>query len=400
MSAVEEICDNKKYRVYANINLDNIKSNMINTRMLVPKESKVLAVIKADAYGHGAVPIAKMLDKVTTEKGPVADFYGVAEIEEGLELRNAGITKPILILGLILPDDYETAINNDFRITMCSSMEAELLNLAAINVGKKAKVHLKVDTGMGRIGYLGSDADADDVKEISKLSNIEIEGLFTHFSMADEEDNSYTNVQIERYNSFLKKLEERGINIAIKHAAASAGIIDFPQYSMNMVRSGISTYGYYPSECVTKKNLELKPAMELKSRVTFIKRVSEGFTVGYGATYKAPGERIIATVPVGYADGYFRSLSNKGYVLINGVKANIVGRVCMDQFMVDATEVPGLKLWNEVTLFGEDNGNRISVEEISALAGSFNYEMTCAVSKRVPRIYYQDGKPVMVRKNV
>lgn len=398
MSAVEEICDNKKYRVYANINLDNIKSNMINTRMLVPKESKILAVIKADAYGHGAVPIAKMLDKVTTENGPVADFYGVAEIEEGLELRNAGITKPILILGLILPDDYETAINNDLRITMCSSMEAELLNLAAINVGKKAKVHIKVDTGMGRIGYLGSDADADDVKEISKLSNIEIEGLFTHFSMADEEDNSYTNVQIERYNSFLKKLEERGINIAIKHAAASAGIIDFPQYSMNMVRSGISTYGYYPSECVTKKNLELKPAMELKSRVTFIKRVSEGFTVGYGATYKAPGERIIATVPVGYADGYFRSLSNKGYVLINGVKANIVGRVCMDQFMVDATEVPGLKLWNEVTLFGEDNGNRISVEEISALAGSFNYEMTCAVSKRVPRIYYQDGKPVMVRK--
>ena len=190
MSAVEEICDNKKYRVYANINLDNIKSNMINTRMLVPKESKVLAVIKADAYGHGAVPIAKMLDKVTTENGPVADFYGVAEIEEGLELRNAGITKPILILGLILPDDYETAINNDLRITMCSSMEAELLNLAAINVGKKAKVHIKVDTGMGRIGYLGSDADADDVKEISKLSNIEIEGLFTHFSMADEEDNS------------------------------------------------------------------------------------------------------------------------------------------------------------------------------------------------------------------
>lgn len=398
---IQEDYSDRYYRVSAHVSLDNVCANMINTRKLVADSAKIMAVIKADGYGHGAVPLAKAFDEIKMPDGRcVVDAYGVAIAEEGIELREAGISKPVLILGMTDPSEYDDIVKYDITAAVCSIDAAMKLNSAAIRQNKKAKIHIKLDTGMGRIGYAGTDADADEVAAINKLGNIDVEGMFTHFSKADEEDKSYTLTQFKRYMDFNDKLVKRGVNIRIKHVANSAGITEFPEMALDMVRSGISTYGLYPSDFVTKSKLPLQPGMELKSHISFIKNVDAGFTVGYGASYVTVRPTTIATVPVGYADGYFRSLSNKGFILLHGKKVPIVGRICMDQFMVDATGIENLKIGDEVTLFGHDGGEFLSVEEISELAGSFNYEFICAISKRVPRIYYRNGKPVYVRRFV
>jgi len=375
------------YRVQADINLDAIYDNIKNTRKIIKEGTKIMAVIKADGYGHGAVAIAKTIDDIV-------DAYGVAILEEAIELRKMGIKKDILILGVSSKEQYKTIVEYDIIQTTFDLGMAKCLNEEAKKQGKIAKVHIKLDTGMTRIGFKDNDESIEIIKEISKLDNIIIDGIFTHFACADESDKKSANKQFERFINFNKKLEEEGIMVNCKHISNSAGIIDMPQVNLDMVRSGISTYGLYPSNEVNKDNLVLKPAMTIKTRITFVKDVDEGVGVSYNSTYVTKKKTKIATIPVGYADGYPRQLSSKGRVLIHGKSVSIIGRICMDQFMVDVSDIDDVKVGDEVTLVGRDGNEFISVEELSSLAGSFNYEFVCDIGKRIPRVYYRHGKKV------
>lgn len=375
------------YRVQADINLDAIYDNIKNTRKIIKEGTKIMAVIKADGYGHGAVAIAKTIDDIV-------DAYGVAILEEAIELRKMGIKKDILILGVSSKEQYKTIVEYDIIQTTFDLGMAKCLNEEAKKQGKIAKVHIKLDTGMTRIGFKDNDESIEIIKEISKLDNIIIDGIFTHFACADESDKKSANKQFERFINFNKKLEEEGIMVNCKHISNSAGIIDMPQVNLDMVRSGISTYGLYPSNEVNKDNLVLKPAMTIKTRITFVKDVDEGVGVSYNSTYVTKKKTKIATIPVGYADGYPRQLSSKGRVLIHGKSVSIIGRICMDQFMVDVSDIDDVKAGDEVTLVGKDKNEFISVEELSSLAGSFNYEFVCDIGKRIPRVYYRNGKKV------
>lgn len=374
----------KNFRVQARVNLDAIYDNLVKTRQKLDKETKLMAIIKADGYGHGAVPIAYTIDSIV-------DTYGVANVEEAVELRKAGITKPILILGHTFPEDFEQVIQYDIIQTVYSLDMAKELSQAAVRLEKKAQIHIKLDTGMSRIGFKDNEEGLALIKEVSHLEGIEIDGIFTHFACADMTDKASANNQYERYLNFVKKLAESGIHPMVKHVSNSAAIIDLPDTYLNMVRSGISTYGLYPSEEVGKDNLKLQPAMELVSKVIHVKEVEPGTGIGYGSTYVAEKKIRVATIPLGYADGYPRALSNKGYVLIHGKKAPIIGRICMDQFMVDITEIPETKEYDDVVLVGVDGNERITVEELAEMAYSFNYEFVCNISKRVPRVYIRNG---------
>lgn len=373
------------YRVWAEIDLDAIVTNIKKTRELIPANTGIMAIIKADGYGHGAVPIAKVLDDFV-------DAYGVAILEEGIELRRAGITKPILILGITPPLLFAQMIQYDIMPTVCSKEMAWQISEEAIRQNKTANIHIKVDTGMGRIGFFCTRESVSEIKELSQFNGIVIHGLFTHFTKADSKDKSYFKQQFAAYNQFCKWLEEEELSIPIRHAANSAAIIDLPEAHLDMVRSGISTYGIYPSEEVKKENLLLKPAMSLFSSLTYIKTVPKGTKIGYGSTYETKRETIVATIPVGYADGYKRALSNCGRVLIHGISCPVIGRVCMDQFMVDVTNVKEVKVGERVTLLGTDGAETIYVEELANLSHSFSYEFVCNISKRVPRVYYYKGK--------
>lgn len=375
------------YRVRADINLDAIYNNLKREKDVINPNTKLMVVIKADGYGHGAVPVAKYVDEI-------ADAYGVAIAREGAQLRSVGITKPILVLGWTHPQDNDILIENDITQTVFTYDMAKKLSECASAKGKRAKIHIKLDTGMSRIGFDCSDESIEDIVRISKLSGVEMTGIFTHFARADEVDKSATISQYEKFTSMVVRLEERGITFATKHVSNSAGIIDLPDCNMDMVRSGISTYGLYPSGEVNKTNILLEPAMSIKSCITYIKTLDKGVGVSYGGTFVTDRKTTVATIPVGYGDGYSRALSSKGRVLINGQSAPIIGRVCMDQFMVDITDIEGVTLDSEVTLVGVDGKECISVEEISALAGSFNYEFVCMVGKRIPRVYYAGGKKV------
>lgn len=394
---VEEAYKEKYYRVSANINLDALCSNILNTRKRVCPETKIMAVIKADGYGHGAVPIAHAFDELTDGGSPVVAAYGVAIVEEAVELRKAGIAKPILILGYTAPELIPAAVEYDITQTVFQLSAAERISREAVKQGRTAKIHIKLDTGMGRIGFAGTREDALEILQMTKLPNLYVEGMFSHFAKADEEDKTSARKQFEKFMKFDRLLEDCGVQLKVKHISNSAAIIDMPQVHLDMVRSGISTYGLYPSAEVDTSNLPLVPAMELKSHVAFVKQVPPGFTVGYGSTFTADRPMSIATIPVGYADGYPRSLSNKGRVLIHGKTARIIGRICMDQFMVDVTEIPETAQGDVVTLAGRDGGEYIPIEEPADLSGSFNYEFVCDISKRVPRIYYKNGVPVLVR---
>lgn len=375
------------YRVQAEINLDAIYNNVAAAKALTKPGTKMMAVIKADGYGHGAVQLAEVLD-------PLADAYGVAILEEGIELRKAGVTKPILILGFTPEPLYPQMIEYDITTAVFTLEMAEKISKAALILGKKAKVHIKLDTGMSRIGFAQDAKSLAMIQKIAELPGIQIDGCFTHFARMDEKDKTRAKEQFRRYMDFTAQIEAVGISLPLKHVSNSAGIIEMPEVNLDMVRDGICIYGLYPSEEVVKERLPLTPAMELRAFVSFVKTLPAGVEIGYGGTYTTKRETRVATIPVGYADGYLRSLSNKGCVLIHGQRAPIIGRICMDQFMVDVTDIPNTEEGDVATLFGRDGDAFLSVEEVSGLAGSFNYEFVCDVGKRVPRVYFRHGKKV------
>lgn len=371
------------FRTEAAIDLDAAEHNFNVTRAKLPENVKLLCVIKADAYGHGAVPLAKLFEGR-------ADFYGVACIEEAIELKKAGIKTPVLILGAVPKEFYSDIVKYDIRVPIFNLEDAKALSAEAVKQSKTAPFHFCVDTGMSRIGFQVNKESADACLEITKLPNIEAEGLFSHFATADEKDLSKAIAQRDKFKEFIKLLEERGINIPIKHINNSAGIMNFDEY-FDMCRMGIILYGLYPSHEVDENLLKIKPVMEWRAHITHIKELGPGREISYGGTYKTGETRRIATIPVGYADGYPRCLSNKGKVIINGEFAPITGRVCMDQFMVDITGIDA-KVGDTVVLVGKSGSKELSMEEVSESAYSFNYELPCRVARRVPRTYYRDSK--------
>lgn len=371
------------FRTEAAIDLDAAEHNFNVTRAKLPENVKLLCVIKADAYGHGAVPLAKLFEGR-------ADFYGVACIEEAIELKKAGIKTPVLILGAVPKEFYSDIVKYDIRVPIFNLEDAKALSAEAVKQSKTAPFHFCVDTGMSRIGFQVNKESANACLEITKLPNIEAEGLFSHFATADEKDLSKAIAQRDKFKEFIKLLEERGINIPIKHINNSAGIMNFDEY-FDMCRMGIILYGLYPSHEVDENLLKIKPVMEWRAHITHIKELEPGREISYGGTYKTGETRRIATIPVGYADGYPRCLSNKGKVIINGEFAPITGRVCMDQFMVDITGIDA-KVGDTVVLVGKSGSKELSMEEVSESAYSFNYELPCRVARRVPRTYYCDGK--------
>lgn len=381
-------------RVLAIIDLDAIAYNMTNIKSKVGKETGIIGIIKADAYGHGSVEISRVI----LENG--ADWLAVAVVDEGINLRKNGIAAPILLLGYTPELRLEDVVNNGFIQTVYTYETAKKLSDVAVRLGKTAVIHIKIDTGMGRIGYRVNEASADEIVKISELPNIEVNGMFTHFSTADEKDKNYT---LNQYNKFVQMdafLRERGLEIPIKHAANSAAIMDFDNMMFNMVRPGIILYGAYPSEEVDKDNLSIKPAMSVKTHVSYVKEVNEGDYISYGRKYQAVGKRIIATIPVGYADGFIRAYSNGGKVLIKGEYAPIVGRICMDQFMVDVTDIKDVQINDEVVLIGKQGNKEITVDFIASILDTINYEVFCTLSKRVPRQYIQNGKVIKTVKYV
>lgn len=377
---------NQYYRVYAAIDLDAVCHNISEIKKLVGPDTKIMPVIKADGYGHGAVPVAKALNKIGV------DGFAVAIIEEGIALRKQGITKPILILGYTSEYQYASLIQHEIEQTVFSYEMAEAISKFAVTMKKEARIHIKVDTGMNRIGFKPTEESVGQVQRIQKLPNIKIQGIFTHFACADEEDKTSARYQKELFDQFVSKIEEKGIEIPVKHVSNSAAIMDLRECRMDMVRSGIITYGLYPSEEVDKSAIDLKPALSLISHVIHVKEVGPGEGVSYGSTFVTDRKTRIATIPVGYADGYPRALSSRGRVIIRGQYAPIIGRICMDQFMVDVTDIEGVSVMDRVTLVGTDGDKNITVEEAADLAGSFNYEFVCGIGKRVPRVYFQDGK--------
>lgn len=374
-------------RIRARIDLDAIEYNIEKMKENLPEDTKLIVVAKADCYGHGALQTTSLLSLKEYVWG-----FAVATLDEAIVLRRGGITKPILVLGCIFPEQWIDALENNIRITVYTEELTKVLSDLAVKIGRKAYVHVKLDTGMGRIGFTPGKEGADKIEEISKLPNIVMEGLYTHFSKADEGDKSYTMKQMEAYTWMKEELTGRGITFSYYHCCNSAGIIDLKGAGQNLSRAGISTYGMYPSEEVHKENVDLKPALELISHVAFVKWVDEGEMISYGGTYVTKRRTKIATIPVGYGDGYPRSLSNKGYMLIHGKKAPIIGRVCMDQCMVDVTEIEDVKFGDEVVLVGRDGDEYLSVETLSRLSDRFNYEFVCLMGKRIPREYIRRGE--------
>ena len=363
------------------VDMDALASNMdaIREKAGVP----VMAVVKADAYGHGAVQVARLLqDKCA--------FFCVSSILGAMELRQAGLTKPSLLLGYTPAEAYPTAIREGIRPTIYRMEDALALSQAAQAAQLPARFHFAVDTGMGRIGFQVTERDADICAEIAGLPGLYAEGLFSHFATADCADLTRAKQQAERFAAFDDMLRKRGVNIPIRHLNNSAGLMNF-KTPYEMARSGIITYGMYPSDEVDQSLLSLRPALQWLSRVSHVKTLPAGREISYGGTYVTGADTVVATIPVGYADGYRRNLSGRFHVLIRGQKAPILGRICMDQMMVDVTAIPGVTVGDQVTLIGTDGGETITVEEIAARADSFNYEFVCGISRRVPRLYIKDG---------
>ncbi|EJP6472104.1 alanine racemase [Clostridium botulinum] len=375
--------------VWAEIDLDNLQYNVEQVKDIC-KNKDIIGVIKANAYGHGAMEIAPTL----LENGVTR--LAVAVLSEAIELRMSGVKKPIMILGYTPGSLGDMLLDNDIEQSVYSYNDALELSRVAVLKRKILKIHIVIDTGMGRIGFLPTKESVEDVYKISKLPNIKIEGIFSHFSSADELNKDYTLYQMNKYNEFINELENKNLSIPIKHIANSAAIIDLENTHLDAVRAGIIMYGYYPSNDVLKDNIKLKPVMSLKTSIVHIKKVPPGEYISYGRTFKTEKESIIATLPIGYADGYNRLLSNKGKVIVNGKLASIVGRVCMDQCMIDVTSIEGLKVGDLVTIMGEENGVSYTAEDIASEIGTISYEVICNVNKRVPRVYKKDGKIINV----
>jgi len=377
-------------RVYAKIDLDAISHNIALVKRKIPDGTKLMLVIKADAYGHGAVAIAREFEGE-------ADYFGVAEMNEALELRHAGIRKPILILGYTSPFLFEKALKNGITLTMFQYENIEALSATAQRLGIEAKIHFAVDTGMSRIGFGVSEREADLAARAAKLPLIRVEGIFSHFAMADATDKTSAEQQRELFERFLAMLTARGVSAPIRHLDNSAGILSF-ENGYEMVREGIILYGLYPSEEVCSQVgdfYDFRPAMELITHISHIKTLDAHHGISYGHTYITEKPLRVATVPVGYADGYPRALSNRGEVLIHGKRCPVLGRICMDQMMVDVTDVPEARPEDSVVLIGKDGGEVISVEEVADAAYSFNYEFVCGIARRIPRVYVRGGEVVL-----
>ncbi|MDR7856571.1 alanine racemase [Tissierella sp.] len=375
--------------VWVEIDLDNLAHNIREVRKHTREDSLVTAVVKANGYGHGSVEISRTF----LDNG--ADRLAVALLSEAIELRKGNIKEPILILGYTPTVQYEKVLENNIIQTIYNYEDAKALSRKAVELNKKATIHIKIDSGMGRIGLLPTEESIEEVINISELPNIYIEGIFTHFAKADEIDKSHVRGQYEKYTDFVNAIEKRGLIIPIKHVSNSASIIDLPDFNLNMVRGGIMIYGYYPSDDVDKENIKLKPAMTLKAKISHLKTVPKGTGISYGQIFSTERESIIATIPIGYADGYTRLLTGKAEVFVNGKRAKIVGKICMDQCMIDVTDIENVKLGDEVILFGSEP-DCPTVDEIAAKIGTINYEIVCMISRRVPRVYMTNGKIVKI----
>lgn len=376
-------------RAYAAIDLDAVIHNINELKKRIGEQTDIIAVIKADGYGHGAVPLGREMESI-----PFVWGYAVATADEAVLLRKGGLKKPILILGAIFPEQYDLIQKYDLRTTIFSYDMAKMLSDSISAEDQNIKIHIKMDTGMSRLGYLPCKESVKEIEQISRLPHIIMEGIFTHFVKADEADKTMTTHQVELFDEMNQMLLKQGITFPIRHISNSAGIIDVDNTSYDLVRAGIVIYGIWPSDEVNKASINLRPVMALKSRIAFLKTIKAGDTVGYGATYQTDREEKIATISFGYADGYPRTMSNKGYVLIRGKKAPIRGRICMDQFMVDVTNIESVCIGDVVTLIGKDENEEITMEEFSRLSGRFYYEIPCILTKRVPRVYYKHNQVI------
>ncbi len=381
---------NLLHPIWAEINLNNLINNIEEIKKK-SHNSEIIGVVKANAYGHGAVEISKTLLNYNVKK------LAVANIVEAIELRENNIDAPIMLLGI--SEDYaiDSLIQYNVEPTVSSLKFAKKLNSKAIEMNKEIKIHIAIDSGMGRIGFRNTDSDINDIVNISKLSNLEIESIFSHFSTADSMDKSYSNKQMDIYNSIINKLEENNVSIEKKNFSNSAAIIDIPESHYNYVRPGIIQYGYYPSNEVNTTDFNIKPVLTWKTRIIHIKEVDENEYIGYGKNYKTTRKTKIATLPVGYADGYSRGLSNKGKVIINGKLAPIIGNVCMDQFMIDVTDIPDVKLDNEVILLGSDGDVKFDADDMAEILNTISYEILCLIGRRAPRVYIKDDKILGIR---
>jgi len=363
---------------WAEVDLDAVRFNFRQVKKLVGKDASLLVVVKGNAYGHGIFEVSKVLEDIG------ADFLGVATLDEALFLRKKKISMPILILGAVLPHELKPAIKNDITLTLCHMGLAKALDKAADKLNKKAKVHIKIDTGMGRIGVWHEEA-FDFIKDVINFKDISVEGIYTHFSIAGR-DKFFTTYQIDSFNSLLKALKLLDIEIPYRHAANSIATVSLKKSHMNLVRPGIVMYGMYPKKSFSRK-LHLEPALSLKTKIVFLKKTPAGRSISYGRTYITQRPTLIATLPIGYADGYGRILSNKAKVLVRGERAPVVGKVTMDQTMIDVGHIEGVSLGDEVVLIGKQGKGEIRCEELSRLAGTIPYEIVCSISNRVPRIY-------------
>ncbi|WP_083657142.1 alanine racemase [Poseidonibacter parvus] len=373
--------------VWAEINLDNLAHNMKETRRVVNKNTLITAVIKADGYGHGAVCIGQTL----LDNG--ANRFAVATLSEAIQLRASFPNTEIMVLGYTPNDLTEDILANNIIQTIYTLEQAEYFSKLALLSNKKITVHIKLDTGMNRLGMQESQETIDTILQMSKLEGLFIEGIFTHFAMADEIDKEYTNNQVKKYKRIVNTLEENGLNIPIKHVSNSAAIIDMPELNMDMVRAGIMLYGLYPSKNVNQNNVNLKEVMCLKAKISQVKEIPKGTGVSYGLKYKCTKNSKVATLPIGYADGLTRMLSGKASTMLQNKKVPIIGNICMDQCIIDISGLDA-KIDDEVVLFGGNDKNGISITSVSELLNTINYEIVCMVDKRVPRVYIKDEKAI------
>ncbi|HEX2938776.1 MAG TPA: alanine racemase [Ruminiclostridium sp.] len=379
-------------RTWAEVDADCIAFNYHAIRNYIHEGCKFMAIVKADAYGHGAPFVAGEFEALG------ADYFGVSNMEEALQLRNSGIKKPILILGYT-PSEYAgEMISKNITQTVLDLQYAKELSKAAQSAGGTLKTHIKIDTGMSRIGFLYHDAEnnsgsVNEILEVSSLPALDLEGIFTHFAVSDEPEKGFTKIQFARFMDIIEKLSQKGLNFRLRHCCNSAGLLNFPEMQLDMVRPGIILYGMTPSEGMPLP-IELKPTMALKTVISQVKTLAGGTAISYGMKYVTDGEKRVATLPVGYADGFARCLSNRADVLICGKRARIIGRVCMDQCMIDVSEIDEAAENKVVTVIGRDGGDTVSMEEIAGFMGTINYETACLIGKRVPRVFYKDGKIV------
>ncbi|MTI71501.1 MAG: alanine racemase [Firmicutes bacterium] len=380
--------------VWAEINLDNLANNIKEVKRITKEGTLVTAVVKADGYGHGALMCAKTF----LDNG--ADRLAVATLSEAIQLREKGIDEHLLILGYTPTEQAKEVVDYDITQTIYKYEQGKKLSDEAIKQNKDVKVHIKIDSGMSRLGFFPNEKTIDEIIKISKLPNLEIEGIFTHFARADEKNKKATNKQYERFTWVIEKLNEKEVNIPLKHVSNSATIIDINDYNLDMVRAGIMIYGLKPSDEVMYSKVNLKPAMTLKAKIAHIKEVPENTGISYGHKYITDTLTKVGTLPIGYADGYTRLLSNKAKVGVNGQQAPILGNICMDQCMIDLTNVKDVKVGDEVILFGEGKNNSPHTDDIANILGTINYEIVCMVSKRVPRVYVKEGKIVHIKDHI